>query len=437
MNVADAEEVKASLKQQGYQELNEAEHAEVVILNSCAIRETSEERVYGRLAHYGAWKKKRDLTLVLMGCVAQKERDRVLTRAPYVDMVVGTHYKTRFPNLLSEYREGRNLQKNSEGEINPLLEQQSKVYGKLGEYRFNTAVPSKKYPFKADLTVIHGCNKYCTYCIVPYTRGVEMSRSSKEIVENVYSLVDQGVSEICLLGQNVNSYGQDTGDLSFSELLCRLNEVDRLKRIRFLTSHPMDFTDDLIQSIVDCEKVCHYVHLPIQSASDRVLAKMRRDYSYDHYRYIIQKLRERIPDVVLSTDILLGFPYETEEDFEKTLSAVSEIRYDHAYMFQYSRRRGAESENYPDLPAEEKKRRLALVIQTQHAITREKNQEGLGKIEEVLLEGVSKNNPEELIGKTEGNKPVVVRVDESELGKYKNVVLKSLKGNTFIGELID
>ncbi len=428
MNLADTSEVKKALSNNGYIERDDS--PDIVILNSCAIRETAEERIYGRLRHYSVLKNKKPFTLVLMGCVAQKEKDNILKVNPSVDLVIGTHQKSRIPEILSDY-----LLKDQDTRSGTSIEEPAmQVFDRLGDYEFSTSVPSTRYPFKADITIIHGCNKYCSYCIVPYTRGTEMSQKSGEILNNVKDLVSQGVTEIQLLGQNVNSYGQDNNDIPFSELLYKLNETNGLKRIRFLTSHPKDFNSELIDVIQECDKVCKYIHLPLQSASDKVLDKMKREYTYEHYRSIISELKEKIPYIVLSTDILVGFPYESEEDFEKTLEAMKEIRYDSAYMFKYSVRRGTESANYSDLVDDaEKKRRLQLIIDTQHRITKEQNERDLGKTEKVLLESVSRNNPKQLLGKTDGNKPVVVEADKGMIGTYQTVQLDRLKGNTFHG----
>ncbi|MDH5680995.1 MAG: tRNA (N6-isopentenyl adenosine(37)-C2)-methylthiotransferase MiaB [Spirochaetota bacterium] len=435
MNVADATELNQLLKADGYVESSD-ETADVVILNSCAVRGSAEERIYGRLRHYEALKKKKPFTLILMGCVAQKEGEKVLAKSPHVDMVVGTHQKSRLPELLKEHHHSIDDSQQDVSYANPDHSGQ-KVFSQLGDYEFTPPVPSLRYPFKADVTIIHGCNKYCTYCIVPYTRGIEMSQKSALIIENVKGLVDRGVTEISLLGQNVNSYGQDNGDITFAELLYELNKVDGLRRIRFLTSHPKDFTSELIDVIRDSEKVCKYIHLPLQSASDGVLEKMRREYSYEHYRNIISELRLKIPGIALSTDILVGFPYESEKDYIETLEAMKEIRFDTAYMFKYSIREGTESAGYPDIVDEtEKIRRLQLIIATQREITKEQNEKDLGRVEELLLESRSKNNPGELLGKTDSNKPVVVALDETMIGGYVPVRLKALKGNTFQGELL-
>lgn len=419
MNTADSDEVKASLLDYGYHEVSTGT-ADLVILNSCAVRGTAEERIYSRLSHYAGMKKKEAFTLVLMGCVAQKDKEKVIKKIPEVDFVIGTHEKSRLTQIIHEHNED-----------------QLKVYGDLGGYTFSDSVPSSKYPFKADMTVIHGCNKFCTYCIVPYTRGEEISRSSMDIINNAKALIDKGVTELLLLGQNVNSYGKDNFDISFSELLLQLNKLEGLKRIRFLTSHPIDFNFDLINIIRDCDKVCNYIHLPLQSASDRVLKYMKREYTFNHYMDIINELKKKVPDVVLSTDILVGFPYEEEEDFKLTLNAVKDIQFDTAYMFRYNTREGTEAANYIDpLSDEEKRRRVGLIIETQQAITKEKNQMDIGKVEEILLESKSKNKDNELLGKTAGNKPVVVEAEESEIGTYIQVKLMSLSGNTFISQRI-
>ena len=424
MNVADSAEIRDSLLKNGYIESFDR-LPDLIILNSCAVRASAEDRIYIRLKYYARLKLKKRFTLVLVGCVAQKEKENILKEIPEVDLVIGTHQKSQILQLVEHCTDEDSLNISS------------KTFYDFGSYKFNSAIPSSKYPFKSDVIIIHGCNKFCTYCIVPFTRGVEISRKSFDIISNVRELVDIGVSEILLLGQNVNSYGQDNNDIQFYELLYELNKISGLKRIRFLTSHPKDFSHNLIRVIKESNKVCKYIHLPLQSASNTVLKKMERDYTFEHYMNIIYELRKEVPHVVLSTDILVGFPYESEKDYEETFEAVKRIRFDTAFMFKYSIRSGTESSNYPDIvDEEEKKRRLQCIIDVQHQITKEQNLKDLGRTEEVLFESKSKNNPRELLGKTDGNKPVVIRLDESEIGKYKTIVLKSLKGNTFCGELI-
>lgn len=435
MNVADAIETKNLLKKNGFRETTE-EIPNIIILNSCAIRETSENRIYAKLREYASFKKEYPLVIVLTGCVAQKEGKRVLEKVPEVNLIIGTHEKYRIHEILKNYFEEEvSIYSSIKGTY--IQKPKSEVFDSLGGYQFTESVKQKNSPFKADIIIIHGCNKFCSYCIVPYTRGEEMSQPSIKIIEEAKKLVDKGVTEICLLGQNVNSYGKDIQDISFSELLYKLNEIGGLRRIRFITSHPMDFTNELIDSIAECKNVCKYIHLPIQSASNSVLKRMRREYTYEHYLSIIERLRKKVHNLVLSTDILVGFCGETEDDFKKTYYALDQIRYDHAYMFKYSVRRGSESEKYTnDVHEEEKKRRLQLIIKRQHTITNEINLTNIGKIEEVLFENSSRNNPDDLIGKTDGNKPVVCKLDKSYIGKYVKVKLCELKGNTFIGNLI-
>ena len=425
MNRSDTGEVRERFKRVGFEEGKieggkVEEGLDVVVINSCAIRAGAEERIYRRLRYYGGLKKERDFVLVLMGCVAQKEKEKVMEEVKEVDFVIGTHEKKNLVDIVMNYLRGEG----SKGGY----------YDFVG-YNFDDGVISRGSWFRSEFTIIHGCNRGCSYCIVPRTRGREVSRRSEEIIGNIERLVGMGVKEVCLLGQNVNAYGKDSGDVSFAKLLRKTSGVRGLERVRFLTSHPMDFEDELIEVIGGEESVCPYVHIPLQSGSDRVLKLMRREYTYGEYERIIEKLKEKVEGLVLSTDIIVGFPGEEEYDFEMTLEAMRGVRYDHAYMFKYSERKGTESaDRYEDSVEEsEKKRRLSTLIEEQGRITKERNASWIGHEVEVLLERRSRNREEELLGKTRGNQGVVVLGGIDEVGLTKRVRLSGLRGNTFVG----
>ena len=454
MNVTDANEIRNILLKKKF--IEQKEIADVVIINSCAIRHTSENRTYARLQHYASQKRHYPFILVLSGCVAQKEKEKIIERIPAVNLVIGTHEKWLLADIVESYIKDNPLKIDSTKNHNFNIkfphgksyesksktcgeERKSFIFDNLQIYQFTPSLPSKRYPFKSDIIIIHGCNKFCSYCIVPFTRGIEMSQKSSNIIESAKKLAGKGVTEICLLGQNVNSYGQDLdNEISFSKLLYKLNTVDGIKRIRFLTSHPMDFSEDLIDAIADNEKVCNYIHLPIQTASNKVLKDMRRNYTYEKYMRIIEKMREKVKPLTLTTDILVGFCGETKEEFQETLQAVKSIRYDQSFMFKYSVREGSEAERLEDsVSPEEKQERLQAIINAQLQITKEKNKEKLGTIREVLFEGYSKKDKDFILGKTEGNESVIIHSKNAKIGTYKKVKLDSLNGNTFIGLEID
>lgn len=426
MNVADSNEVSKELIQKGFVESNTDSDADIIIINTCSVRATAEQRISGRLGYFKKKKEQlkknenKELTVVLMGCMAERLSRKLLEKFPVLDLVIGTHFKYKLADIISEY-----LSKN-----------QKSSFSGFEEYKFLDSSQDKNSKFKAYVPIIKGCNNFCSYCIVPYTRGKEVSKPSEDIITNVKTLVNEGVVEITLLGQNVNSYGKDNNDINFANLLLRLCEIYKLKRIRFITSHPKDISKELIEVIANNDKVCKYLHLPFQSASDKVLADMNRAYSFANYREIISYIRKLIPKIALSTDILVGYPTETDKDYQMTIKAVKELRFDSAFMFKYSVREGTKASKLNDSVSEEVKlQRLQNLINIQNKITKEKLKERLGDIEEVLFESVSKNNKKEILGKTDTFNNVVVEGEESLIGQVKRAKLSKLAGNTFKGEL--
>ena len=327
MNEEDSEKLSGMLKSQGYERTENKEEASIIIFNTCCVRENAENKVFGNLGQLKQLKKKNpNLVIAICGCMMQQVgmADKVLKTFPYVDIIFGTHNAHKFPEYLH-----RVLQEGVQ--VKEILNKEEGIVEGLPIDR--------KSDVKAFVTIMYGCNNFCTYCIVPYVRGRERSRKSEDIIKEIEELVSQGYKEITLLGQNVNSYGKGLEeDIDFAGLLRKVNEVKGLERVRFMTSHPKDLSDDVIMAIKECDKLCEQVHLPVQSGSSRILKEMNRHYDREYYLDLVKKIKSEIPDVTLTTDIIIGFPGETEEDFLDTLSLCEEVGYDSAFTFIYSRR---------------------------------------------------------------------------------------------------
>jgi tRNA-2-methylthio-N6-dimethylallyladenosine synthase len=380
MNVYDSERMSESLRAVGYQATPAIDAADLIIANTCAIREKAEQKVFsflGRLA--GLKRKKPGLIIGVGGCVAQQEGGRMLKRVPHLDLVFGTHALSRLPGLVTRVEsEGCRLV-----DVGPAVGIEDPA-GRLGTAPADGGV-------SRFVTIMQGCDNYCTYCVVPYVRGRETSRSPEVIVDEVRHLVDGGVREITLLGQNVNSYGRKEGLCSFAELLARVNAVQGLERIRFTTSHPKDLSATLIQAFAVLEKLCSHIHLPVQSGSDAVLHRMNRKYTRRLYLERVAQLREVCPDIAITSDIIVGFPGESRTDFEETLDLIRTVRYDGLFAFKYSDRPSAPAARFGDKLSETvKQERLARVLELQEAITLEKNRSLIGTVQEVLVEGTSR-----------------------------------------------
>ena len=427
MNEHDSERMAGMLEAEGYVKVDRAEDATVVVFNTCCIRENADQRLYGNLGHMKLLKdRKPEMRIVVGGCLAQKDRGLIQERAPHVDVVLGTHNLASLPRLLAEARRGPSLE---------ILEQ-TEV--------FPSALPSRRSsPWHAWVSISIGCNNSCTFCIVPAVRGPEISRRSGDIAREVQELVADGVVEVTLLGQNVNSYGRDLdGRPLFSRLLRTLDEIDGLERIRFTSPHPKDFRADTVAAMADCKSVCEHIHLPVQSGSNRVLKGMKRAYSRERYLEKLAMVRDAIPGVAVTTDIIVGFPGETEEDFQDTLSLVKEARYDAAYTFQYSPRPLTPAADLPGrLPKEVVQERFARLVALQERISLERNRRLIGRAEEVIVEGPSKKDPAKLSGRTRTNKLVhFAAADGAEEGSRLTLSISGahphyLDGETMAGEV--
>ncbi len=409
MNEHDSERLAGMLEDQGYVPASSAEEAGVVLFNTCCIRENADTRLYGNLGHLKSVKDRQPgKKIVVAGCLAQKDRSLIQEKAPYVDVVLGTHNLASLPRLLME------------SEIAPSFEilEQTET--------FPSALPARRNsPWHAWVSISIGCNNSCTFCIVPAVRGREESRRMGDIVHEVEQLVADGVVEVTLLGQNVNSYGRDLdGTPMFARLLYALDDIDGLERVRFTSPHPKDFREDSVRAMAECNVVCEHIHLPVQSGSDRILKRMKRAYTRERYLQKIEMVRAAIPDVAITTDIIVGFPGETDADFEDTLELVRRARYDSAYTFQYSPRPMTAAATMPDhLPKAVVQERYERLEALQEEIGIERNARHVGSVEQLLVEGTSRKDPEMLTGRTRTNKIVHFPDDGSSEGTFRAVTI--------------
>ena len=430
MNERDSETLAGMLSDLGYRETMDRNKADVIIMNTCSVRENADRRFFGNLGQLKRIKEERpDVIIAVCGCMMQQQHiiDTLKSKYTWVDLVFGTYNIHEFPKLLGNVLDERK-------KVVDVWDQADEIVEGLPAQR--------KHPYKAFVNIMYGCDNFCSYCIVPYTRGRERSRDPEAILEEVKALVADGVLEITLLGQNVNSYRGQIGNqdkeeadggkvmdssgeyVSFAGLIHMLNEVEGLKRIRFTTSHPKDLSDELIDAFASCEKLCPHIHLPVQSGSTRILEKMNRKYTKEEYLELVEKLRRKTPDIAITTDIIVGFPGETEEDFEETLDIVRKVGFDSAFTFLYSIRKGTTAENFPDQVAEEvKHERFNRLVEEMNRISAEKNKALVGQVVEVLAEGKSKTNKALYTGRTGGHKLVNFKADEDVTGRMVKVLI--------------
>lgn len=427
MNEHDTEIMRGILTELGYGEAPTLEEADLVLFNTCSVRENPERRVYGQVMALKGLKEERPGMLIgIAGCMPQsrQERARIVEQLPHVDIVFGTKNIHRLPLLIQQAMDtGRQV---------------VEVWDEDGDIVEGLPV-QREDDLKAFVTIIYGCDYRCTFCIVPQTRGRQRSRRPEAIVAEVERLAAEGYKEVTLLGQTVDAYGKDLGDgTTLASLLRRLNEIDGIERLRFTTSHPRDITPELIDAMAECDKVCEHLHLPVQSGSDRILKLMARRYNRQQYVDLVNRLRDRIPDLALTTDIIVGFPGETEEDFQQTLSLVEEVRFDSSFTFIYSPRPGTGAPNLPDPTTEEEKReRLHRLNEVQARITREASLALKDKVVEVLVEGASQHDPRLLSGRTRTNKIVSFAGPAELRGQLVSVRITRPRTWTLVGELVD
>lgn len=423
MNEHDSETLAGMLIEKGYVPAAERKDANIVIFNTCSIRENADKRFFGTLGQLKRRKteQRENFTVCVCGCMMQQQHiiDTIKAKYPWVDVIFGTHNLHQLPELLD------NLYKEKHKQL--------AIWEEGGE--IVEGLPARRlFKHKAFVNIMYGCNNFCTYCIVPYTRGRERSRAAEDILKEVQALAADGVKEITLLGQNVNSYKgisrENSEKTDFTDLIYMLSEVDGIERIRFMTSHPKDISDKLIAAYGKCEKLCHYIHLPVQAGSSKVLKEMNRHYTREDYLEIVRKLREVDPDIAISTDIIVGFPGETEEEFEETLTLCEEVRYDSAFTFLYSVRKGTPAEKFENqIPEEIKHERFNRLVDVINRISAEKNAEYVERIEKVLVDGPSKNNSKTYGGRTESFKLVNFRGTPDMIGQVIDVLITG--ANTF------
>lgn len=426
MNFKDSEKLAGILEQLGYVE-TDTEEADFVLLNTCTVRENANQKVYGHLGILKSYKKKNPhMMIALCGCMMQEELVVAKLKESYrfVDIIFGTHNIYKLAELIQTRLE-------SKGMVIDLWQDAKEIVEDLPSVR--------KYSFKAGVNIMFGCNNFCSYCIVPYVRGRERSREPEDIIHEIEEMVSQGVVEVMLLGQNVNSYGKTLEHpISFAELLQRVEQIEGLKRIRFMTSHPKDLSDDLIEVMKNSEKICRHMHLPVQSGSSRLLEKMNRRYTKEHYLELVHKLRTAIPDISLTTDIIVGFPGETEEDFEETIDVVRKAEYDSAYTFIYSKRTGTPAATMENQVSEDVvKERFQRLLDVVAECSAKRTGRLEGETVEVLVEGISEQDASMVTGRLSNNLLVHFKGDESLIGRLCMVHLDQAKGFYYIGTKAD
>lgn len=425
-NENDTERIRGMLREAGFEFTDDSKKADVVIYNTCAVRENAEQKVFGRLGILKHIKEERqDMLIAVCGCMVQQEHitERIKSVHEHVDLVFGTHALYKMPELLykamHEKKTVVDIEK-SDGAIAediPIMRDDSK---------------------KAWVSVMYGCNNFCSYCIVPYVRGRERSRAPEAVLSEVKELVRNGCTEIALLGQNVNSYGRDLDtEIDFSDLMRMVNDVEGVERIRFMTSHPKDLSDKLINTIAECDKVCKQLHLPFQAGSDNILKQMNRKYTKAEYLEKIERVKKAVPGISLSTDVIVGFPTETNEDFEETLDVLRRVQFDNIFSFIYSRREGTPAAKLDFvLTDEEIHANFNRLLEVQNEISKRKNEEYVGRVERVLVDGVSKNDENTLSGRCASSKIVNFKGDKSLIGKYIDVKITEAHTWSLNGKII-
>ena len=427
MNEHDTEVMAGILQEMGYESTEETQDADIILLNTCAVRENAENKVFGEIGHLKPLKvEKPDLILGVCGCMSQEESvvNRILEKHQHVDLIFGTHNIHRLPQLVKEAMFSK--------------AQVVEVWSKEGDIIENLP-KARKGKIKAWVNIMYGCDKFCTYCIVPMTRGKERSRRPEDIIQEVRQLAAQGYKEITLLGQNVNAYGKDFTDIdyTFADLMDDIRKID-IPRVRFTTSHPRDFDDRLIEVLAKGGNLLDHIHLPVQSGSNEILKKMNRKYTREEYLELVRKIRETIPNVTLTTDIIVGFPNETDEQFEETMSLVEEVGFEAAYTFIYSPREGTPAaKKKDDVPEEVKKQRLYRLNELVNKQSAESMKKYEGKVVKVLVEGESKKDPDVLAGYTEKNKLVNFKGPKSAIGQIVDVKITKAKTWSLDGVIVE
>ncbi len=422
MNVADSEMISSIMENSGYELTANIQEADIIMFNTCSVRQHAEDRVIGRISNEIARKlDKKSLLIGVVGCMAQRLGEELGKINKKIDFVVGVDNYFKIPQIIDQLYHKKHF-------VNETVMNHTEIYHEV-------------YPVRADqlnafVTIMRGCNNFCSYCIVPYVRGRERSRPVDDIINEIKKASASGLKEITLLGQNVNSYHWQ--DINFPKLLRLVNEIEGIRRIRFVTSHPKDLSDELIQTMAECSKICDHIHLPVQSGNTEILKRMNRNYTAEHYREVIQKLRKAIPSISITTDVIAGFPGETDEQFMDTFRLMEDVRYDFAFMFKYSTREGTKAAEFEDQVEEEVRLdRLQKLIDLQTAITHEKYKAQIGQIKEVYVEGPSKKVTTEYSGKTSDFKITIFPGDESLVGLFVKVKIDEAVGWTLKGKIVE
>lgn len=419
LNENDSEKISGMLNQMGYIETRNQEETNIFIINTCCVRENAEEKLFGKLGELKKLKEKNNAIIAICGCMMQEKhiQEKLKKSYPYVDIIFGTHTLHKFPEDLYTII----IEKKK---IKDILDIDGEIYEGLPIKRNDN--------YRASVMIMYGCNNFCSYCIVPYVRGRERSREPEDIINEIKGLAKEGYKEITLLGQNVNSYLKSEGKSkngvinSFAELLYAANKIEGIEKISFISPHPKDFTDDVIKAVAECDKVSKLIHLPLQSGSTEVLKKMNRKYTKEQYLALVEKMRKEIPNVVFSTDIIVGFPEETDEDFEETLDVVRKVNYEQIFMFIYSRRVGTVADKNPNqVPEEIKHERFNRLKELFEEKVDENNKKYIGTMQKVLVEGLSKTNPNMLTARTDSNKVIVFEGNKELIGKTINLEIIS------------
>ncbi len=426
MNVVDSERIVDLLGGIGYQQVEQPDQASLILLNTCAVRDKAVRKAYGHLGRFKPLKDRNpELILGMGGCIAQQEGKELLQEFPYLDLVFGTHNVHKLPEMVQNVADNRVRCEETE-----FLDRETRLQ------LFPSRTGQEEY--SRFVTIMQGCDNYCSYCVVPYVRGREISRPSLEVLEEIRDLAKQGVREVTLIGQNVNSYGtKEEGELSFAELLKQVNAVDGIERIRFTTSHPKDLSDELIDCFGHLEKLCKHLHLPVQCGSNEILRAMNRGYTRERYLEIVDRLKDVCPDIRLSTDVIVGFPGETAENFADTMSLLEHVRYAEIYSFIYSPRRGTVAAELDDpVSAEIKQQQFDHMLKLQQEISSQVWEADVGSVQEVLVEGASKMGEGQVFGRTTWNRIVNFNGPEEIAGKLVNVKITKAYRNSMLGELI-
>lgn len=424
MNENDSERLAGQLRSTGYQHTDNMEQADVILINTCCVRESAEKKIYGKIGELKRLKTLNpNLVIGIAGCMAQKDRDKLFKKAPHIDIVMGTHNTHQLLELLQEVEQSRD-------KVLAVWDQAERLAPEVPTIRKNQ--------ISAWVPIMYGCNNFCTYCIVPYVRGRERSRPLQDIVQEIEQLGKEGFKEITLLGQNVNSYGKDSEEnVDFADLLQAVDGIQSIARVRYMTSHPRDMSDKVIQTIAQSSKICKHFHLPIQSGSNAILQRMNRGYTVEYYVELVKKIRHLVPDASITTDLIIGFPGETDELFAETLEFIKEIQFDAAYTFLYSIRSGTPAAVMDDqIPLPVKKVRLQQLMDIQNDISLAINRKSEGQTVEVMVEGPSKNDASRWMGRTGTNKIVIWDKGQECIGDLKMIKIMQAQTWLFKGQMV-